>query len=248
MGARAWNAIRLGAVAAAVAAAGCLNGPQLAPAWSANVVPGAPSVAFQEVSGVMLTVEAGAWPRDGAALAPGVTALYVTMQNGGERPLLLSRRAFALQGASGRRYPALPPPGVAVRDGDRDQTVVQPVFGDADPAAGGLRPLPAGPQPMPQVSPRETSFPYGPGLEFRARAVPAEALRRQPVARALPEGTLARGEAAAGFVYFDSAAVASERRLLFEATVVEAEAVDAVRVARATIPLRVEGAASHFSR
>jgi hypothetical protein len=217
------------------------------------MVPGEPRVAFEDLGGVLLTVEGAAWPADTAALAPGVTALYVTVQNAGERPLLVSRRGFALQGASGRRYPALPPAGVPVREGDRAETVVQPVFGPSDPGDGhgdgqddGLRPLPPAPPPVPQLSRRETSFPYG-RFEFKERPVAAAVRRHEPAARALPEGTLARGETIAGFVYFDAAAVEAEQRLLLEAAVAEPQPDSALRIARATIPLRVQPS-SRFSR
>jgi hypothetical protein len=128
-----------------------------------------------------------------------------------------------------------------VPDQDRPTTLVQPIFGPGGSAEHArLRSFPPGPQVIPALGRWETSFPYD-RFYFHGYTVTPEERRRQPVARALPEGELPSGAKASGFIYFTSGAYA-EKRVILQANLIRQSGEPAlgVAVARAAIPFRVK--------
>lgn len=91
-----------GALLAGCAAAVLTPGP------TARTVPGAATLAFEDVAGVRMTVEANAWPGD-RRVPNEVQPMRITIENRSPAVLRIRYGDFALVAANGRRYPALPP-------------------------------------------------------------------------------------------------------------------------------------------
>lgn len=106
----------LRAAPAAVLAAGCATTATLTPAPSAEET-GAAHAALAEVDGVNVIAQAQAW--DGSRVVTDhVTPIQVRIENDRGEPLRLRYQDFALEGASGHRYAALPPFQVEGKDGE----------------------------------------------------------------------------------------------------------------------------------
>lgn len=223
----------------ALAGAGCGASTQLVPAQTATRASEQPSAAEANVGGVRLLVEGDAWPGKSATLARGVSAILVVVENRGDRPVVIRRDDFALQGAGGERFATIAPSQVPAA-GPRDPIPLPaPVF-SADEAGRShlISPAP-GPNPVNSLSRVETSFPDNP-LVFRTAVITPQSFRRDIESRALAEGTLVPGQKRAGFVYF-AGGLAGERQLTFEARVQKPGAGGRpFDVAMADIPLRVK--------
>jgi hypothetical protein len=220
-------------------AGGCGYQRELVPTSAAERLPDRKEAAIEDQGGVRMTIDGDSWPSDTIPLGHGVTPVLVTIDNHSGGPVLVRREDFALQGDSGHRYAALPPAEVLVPGSDKPVTIPELLLTPAESMPRDhMRPLPPGPNPVADLSRWETSFPYNPYF-FKGVTIGPEVRKQQPLARALPEGTLPDGARAAGFVYF--AAAPSERRALFEAQLLknaDTSPNGGVGVARATIPMR----------
>jgi len=82
--------------------------------------PDAPGVAgpmLQEVPGLLVAVEAGAWNARPSGLADTVLPLLVTLRNTGDRPVTMARQDFALLDQANRQYLPIPAVDVAAMYG-----------------------------------------------------------------------------------------------------------------------------------
>ena len=224
-------------ICVALAGAGCGASTQLVPAHTASRAPEQPSAAEANVGGVRLLVEGDAWPGKSATLARGVSAILVIVENHGDRPVVIRRDDFALQGAAGERFATIAPSQVPAAGPQEPIPVPAPVF-SADEAdrSHAISPAP-GPNPVNSLSRVETSFPQNP-LVFRTAVVTPQSFRHDIESRALAEGTLVPGQKRAGFVYF-AGGLGGERQLTFEARV-QKPGGHPFDVALADIPLRVK--------
>jgi len=226
-------------VCVALASAGCGRGTQLVPARAANRAPEQPSAAVADVGGVRLLVEGDAWPGRSATLARGVSAILVIVENHGNRPVVIHRDDFALQGAGGERFASIAPSEVPAAGPGEPIPLPEPVFSSAPIAERRVLSPPPGPNEVNSLSRVETSFPQNP-LDFRTATVTPQTFRRDIETRALAEGALAPGEKRAGFVYF-AGGLGGERQLTFEARLEKSrEPGRPFDVAMANIPLRVQ--------
>jgi hypothetical protein len=89
--------------------AACTVAPVLVPDVGAERAPGTRSGAFTEVEGVRVTVDGTSWQGDPYDLGDTLTPILVTIENHSNVPIRVSYRDFALVGATGFRYAALPP-------------------------------------------------------------------------------------------------------------------------------------------
>jgi len=232
-------AITLGSwIGVALASAGCGAGTQLVPARTANRAPDQPSAAEANVGGVRLLVEGDAWPGRSAALARGVSAVLVIVENHSDRPVDIRRDDFALQGASGARFATVAPSEVPAAGPQEPIPVLAPVF-SAPAERDPISPPPGpGPSRAGSVSRVETSFPQSP-LDFRTATITPQSFRRDLEARALAEGTLIPGQKRAGFVYFVGG-LGGEDHVTLEARLQKPRhGARPFDVAMADIPLRV---------
>jgi hypothetical protein len=234
-------AITLGSwICLALASAGCGGGTQLVPARSANRAPEQPSAAVADAGGVRLLVEGDAWPGKSAALARGVSAILVIVENRGDHPVVINRDDFVLQGTRGERFTTIAPSRVPAAGPSEPVPVPEAVFSDEPSARGNPVSPPPGPNQVNSLSRVETSFPQSP-LDFRTATVTPQSFRHDIESRALAEGTLAPGQKSAGFVYF-AGGLGGERQLTFQARVEKKPhgGGHPVDVAMANIPLRVQ--------
>jgi hypothetical protein len=84
------------------------------------LVPDAPGMAgpiLQEVPGLLVAVEIGAWKARPGGLPDTVLPLQVTLRNTGTRPVMAARQDFALLDQSNRQYLPIPPADVAAMYG-----------------------------------------------------------------------------------------------------------------------------------
>jgi hypothetical protein len=184
-------------------------------------------------------VEGDAWPGRSAALARGVSAILVIVENHGNRPVVIHRDDFALQGARGERFASIPPSQVPAAGPSKPIPLPEPVFSRAPIDERQLISPPPGPNQVSSLSRVETSFPQNP-LDFRTATVSPESFRRDIETRALAEGALPPGQKRAGFIYF-AGGLGGERQLTFEARLEKSrEAGRPFDVALANIPLRVQ--------
>jgi hypothetical protein len=226
-------------VCLALATAGCGHGTQLVPAHAANRAPEQPSAAVAEVGGVRLLVEGDGWPGQSTTLARGVSAVLVIVENQSNRPVVIHRDDFALQGAGGERFATIAPAEVPAAGPSQPVPLPEAVFSSAPIAERRVISPPPGPNEVNSLSRVETSFPQNP-LDFRTATVTPKNFRRDIETRALVEGTLAPGQKRAGFVYF-AGGLGGERQLTFEARLEKTrEGGRPFDIAMANIPLRVQ--------
>jgi len=152
-----------------------------------------PRTASAGASGVEITAAAGAWrgwPRD---LERVVTPIRVSVTNGGTAPVRLTATSFALALTSGRRLAAVVPAEVR-------GVVAEPAPAALPQAGAALGPTRERSGPgwainEPALDPRgDPSVDPARGWELPSPDV---------LALALPEGVLAPGRSASGFVYFE---------------------------------------------
>src|SRR5215471_20972410 len=93
----------------AVLMSSCAHSPELRPDPSVPRTPGNDKAALVDVAGIRLSVAPDAWKGDPSNLTEVFTPLYVTIENASGKPLRISFADFALSGASGFRYAAIPP-------------------------------------------------------------------------------------------------------------------------------------------
>jgi hypothetical protein len=174
-------------VAALLLLAGCA-------AAAVPPTPGAAAAAVGSAAGVDIVGRAGAWRGWPSALGRFVTPIHVRMVNRGAASVRVSVDDFALTPTGGRRLAAVLP------------TEVRGVVHEPPPAPTSSTGLALGADGYE----RDWVFP---GSAWSTRADPAARVG-DPFAlpspdmldRALPEGVLAPGETASGFVYFEPGA------------------------------------------
>ncbi len=103
--------LRLLALAASLGLTACAQ-PALVPD-----VPGAAGPIIQEVPGLQVAVEIGAWNARPSSLPDTVLPLLVTLSNTGNRPLTVARQDFALLDPVNRQYASIHPADVAAMFG-----------------------------------------------------------------------------------------------------------------------------------
>lgn len=226
-------------ICVALAGAGCGASTQMVPAHTATRAHELPGAAEANVGGVRLLVEGDAWPGKSATLASGVSAILVVVENRGDRPVVIRRDDFALQGASGERFATIAPSQVPLAGPQDPVPVPVPTFStDQADRSNAISPSPS-PNRAGTLARMETSFPDNP-LVFRTATIAPQSFRHDIESRALTEGTLIPGQKRAGFVYF-AGGLAGERQLTFEARVQKPGAGGRpFDVAMADIPLRVK--------
>lgn len=182
---------------------------------------GSRQVAFAEAAGVKLWAEFQ-WSGDPVNLPDYVTPVLVTMENTSGRPVRLAYEDFTLLGASGTRYAALPPFGIAAGVSERTQPASDVVLVDYHPATPVRPPPPPPPVKVRihhhrfHVAPPYAHFyvgvPLWAGLwalntGYYARWQPAWPVRlptADMLERALPEGALEQGGRVTGHLYFQN--------------------------------------------
>lgn len=152
------------------------------------LVPDGPGVAgpiLQEVPGLQVAVEAGAWNARPSSLPDTVLPLLVTLSNTGDHPVVVARQDFALLDQANRQYSSIPPADVAAMygGGGGSGVAVSPSVGFGSSSGGwGNR-----------------SFAGG-GLGFTFGSWGSDI--RDIVPLALPDGPIQPGAAVRGFLYF----------------------------------------------
>jgi hypothetical protein len=91
---------------------GACAGPALVPD-----VPGMAGPILQEVPGLRVSVEIGAWNARPSGLTDTVLPLLVTLRNTGTHPVTVARQDFALLDQANRQYLPIPPADVAAMYG-----------------------------------------------------------------------------------------------------------------------------------
>jgi hypothetical protein len=236
--------MRYASVLIAALAAACLHDPELVPAQGAQVLPGHNAVAVQEVNGVRVEVEAGAWTGSPANLTDILVPVRVAIENRSGRPLRIRYGDFSLLGRSGFHYTALPPLSL------RGSAVNEAPYGQVTPAdvvvRARLRPrffhrgfFIARPWAFyyPELTPWGFGFAYDPSYYDRYYAGwPGRLPSQDMLEEALPEGAIDDGGSVAGFVYFEPATL-RERQVDFLLAL--ADARDETRLGAVDIPFVV---------
>jgi hypothetical protein len=220
------------ALLAALALGGlsCAEG-KLLPAASAHVIPGAPETATAERGGVRVSADGDDWSASPADLPERLTPVKVRILNHSGAPVLIEYRQFALIGARGHVYRAIPP--IPLEHPPGSDGTIEPVYAASNffvgPRFHDVYPtLAAWSQPLDRDG--DTSAEryqlWGPDL-------PTRAIRRM----GLPEGVLADGGEISGFLYFENA-TKRESRLTFRADIDGAQ--DGDQLTKIELPFRVQ--------
>jgi hypothetical protein len=205
-----WAAVTA-AVAAGVTGLGC------APVH-ASLVPeqaqrGAePAVAAREVAGIRVAVVNATWDRYPVAASGVVTPLQITLRNESGKPILVRYRDFALVGASGQRYGALPP--VPLEPPRPGAQVFAPVF-----SSRGFGVSPEFALYFPTYPTAYDPVPADRDYHRASYAAwPADLPTQDMREHALPEGVLENHGTVTGYLYFKDV-TSRERRVSFQAHV-----------------------------
>jgi len=148
-------------------------------------VPGAAGPILQEVPGLQVAVEVGAWNARPSSLPDTVLPLLVTLSNTGGRPVAVARQDFALLDQANRQYSSIHPADVAAMfgGGGGSGVAVSPSVGFGGSSGGwGNR-----------------SF-VGGGLGFTFGSWGSDI--RDIIPLALADGPIQPGAAVRGFLYF----------------------------------------------
>jgi hypothetical protein len=199
----------------------CVHEKVLEPAAGAPLAPGRQNVAETVASGVTVKVTGDSWKGDPQDLGTLFTPVRVTIQNNSGKTLRVSYRDFALAGASGFHYAAIPPmkargtlsssqerssPALQLAGWEHDRFQIAPHYSYLYP---GLRPWPG-------------MFGYDPFYYDGFYANWPEKLPTQDMlSEALPEGVVQDGGTVTGYVYFQSV-TGRESAVQFEMTLADA--------------------------
>ena len=148
-------------------------------------VPGAAGPILQEVPGLQVAVEVGAWNARPSSLPDAVLPLLVTLSNTGDKPVAVARQDFALLDQANRQYSSIHPADVAAMfgGGGGSGVAVSPSVGFGGSSGGrGNR-----------------SF-VGGGLGFTFGSWGSDI--RDIIPLALAEGPVQPGATVRGFLYF----------------------------------------------
>ena len=223
--------------------AACAFEPVLVPDTTAQKL--GDKVAFSESQGVRVSVNGDAWNGDPFNLPEVLTPLHVSIENGGQVPLRLAYRDFALVGQSGMRYSALSPlniesqlPRSSLNGGAQLQTVATyaaprrtaPRFHSrrfyVAPHYGYFYPgYPLWASPFPYSSWGMTAYSW-------PQSLPTEDM----ISEALPEGVLEPGGHVDGFVYFQGV-TRREDKVKFDLKLVDGQTNEPI--GEAVVPLVV---------
>ncbi|HLK90865.1 MAG TPA: hypothetical protein VKZ18_13290 [Polyangia bacterium] len=209
----------------------CGQGRML-PAASAHDVPGAPEAASQEKAGVRVSADGDDWEARPADLPARLTPVKVRIVNHSGADALIEYERFALVGARGHVYRAIPilPADGAATDGVE---AIQPVYAASKfyvaPRTHGVYPSL---EPWSHPLARDDAG-FGARYKLWDSDLPTRAMRRM----GLPEGVLADGGEISGFLYFENA-TRHEKRLTFRADIDDEQTGD--QLAEITIPFQVD--------
>jgi hypothetical protein len=173
---------------------------RLSPAPGATPVPGATDAATSTVDGIRIVARAGAWEWDPGDLESKVTPILIEIRSEGTRAALVRYNGIWLQDEAGHRFAAMPPYDID-ESVTESFTVDNPYYGFSGFAvAPYLRPW------YPRWAAYDGAFAYdatyySPFVTVYRRV---ELPTVDMLQRALPEGVLAAGGSAAGFVYFEA--------------------------------------------
>ncbi len=210
---------------------GCAAQPVLVPASTASIASGTETTAYAERSGVRVWVDGAAWNSDPWNLAEWMTPVNVSVENKSDRQIRVAYADFTLVGASGFRYPAIPP-----LPGQRPVSSLTPGGGVVVLAAHhpGLRHLPP-PAHFPHhrflLAPHYyfwwpgalvwgLTFPYD-AAYYGRYSWPANLPTDDMLSLAFPEGVVQDDGRVQGFLYFQGVG-RRERQVTFELKLVDA--------------------------
>ncbi len=228
------------------AALACSHLPELKPDAGAARAPGNPNLALAEVSGVRVIVSGDAWKGEPRNLAEIFTPVKVTIENQSSRALKVNYQEFALKGASGFAYAAIPPlqayaptsraPRASLKAGVA-YVSYQPEGAEKGPAVQQQSPPPRFAPRIyhdrffvaphlswyyPGWAPWVYPFPYDPLYYDRFYGYWSEPLpTRDMLAEALPAGAVQNGGHVTGFLYFQGVG-SRESRVTFQMDLVDA--------------------------
>ena len=220
-----------------VAAAGCASTPTLAPGAETKLADGGPGAVATD-AGVRVVATVDDWRWNPTDLSDFVTPVRLDVENNSDRPVRIRFKDIRLVGAAGVRLAALPPYRVR---GEATRTIESHGYAvESFTVAPHLH----GYYPDYRRS-RHYFYPeqyyyyrtYYPVYHTYSIPLPTQAM----LDRALPEGTLAAGGTATGFVYFQRLDRKAAKRsdyldLLFQ--VVDAETQQALGVVRIRFDIR----------
>ncbi len=210
----------------------CAHSPELRPDPLVPRAPGSEKTALVGVAGVRVAVAPDAWKGDPNNLAEVFTPLYVTLENASGKPVRVSYADFALSGASGFRYAAIPPLSAKGTVVSQVAPVPSRFYADRFFIAQHYWPY------YPGYSPWTYPFPYDPLYFDRYYGYWTEPLpTRDMLAEALPEGAIQDRGRVAGFLYFQSV-VTKESQATFEMSLVDAS--NGQSFGKVTIPFVVK--------
>lgn len=220
-----------------LAAAACVE-PSLVPTNPSQKIDD--TLALAEAGGVKVYVNGDAWRGDPVDLPQVLTPVRLDIENVSGKPLRLAYRDFTLVGASGMRYPAIPPlqtqgtmPNSALDPSTEKPQLVLSAWHRAAPVRGPgyVRPPPRFRHHHFYIAPHygyfypgytvwSSPFPYA-GYSYTYNGWPETLPSDDMLAEALPEGVLESNGKVDGFVYFQSVAD-REQRVHFEVQLVDA--------------------------
>lgn len=237
------------AVLFALVALGCAT-PALVPAPEATRAAGRPKVAVDEVAGVRLSADGGAWKGSPAELPTILTPIRVVVENRSGHPLRVAYRDFSLLGEdSGFRYAALPP--FSIQGTISSAAAPGAVLPAAYPPASPVRP----PRVLnPAWESRRfllarpylgfyrglSPWPYGWDWDLAYHGHwfpewPTQLPTEDMLNKALPEGVVEDGGHIAGFIYFQRTRQDGEVQLQFQLT----DAQSGEQIGTASVPFIV---------
>ena len=190
-----------GAVAGAMWASGCTRTvAELSPAPGATRVSGTGEGATATIASVQVIARTKAWHWDPADLDTKVTPMLVEFQNNGTRPVIIRYNHISLTDDAGNRFAVMPPYDI---DGTLSEsyTVQNPYYGFSRFSVA-----PYLSRWYPRFSRYDGAFAYDPAYyrPYYTRYVNVALPTPEMVQRALPEGVIAPGGHAGGFVYFEA--------------------------------------------
>ncbi|MGC4113279.1 MAG: hypothetical protein QM765_01095 [Myxococcales bacterium] len=204
--------------------AGCVHyGPEFVPALGTQAVVGTKNTGITTVDGMTVAVNGQRWPGSPGELGAIVTPLEVTITNHSGQPVQLTHKMFALVGPTGVRVSALSP-----------YQIQRPGSGSYGPGYGYGYGYGYGWGPWGGW--------YGPawgyggywGPYYYSEPLPS----RDMLQRAMPEGQLAEGGSAHGYVFFPYVGD-QVGQVLFLADVISTESNE--KVAEIQVPLVAKG-------
>ena len=182
-------------VACVAAAAGCGRSyAELSPAVGATPASGPGEGAVATAAGVRVSAHAQAWHFDPPDLESKVTPVLIELANNGDRNIVVRYKDIALTDAGGTRYEAIPPYNISGTL-SVPVTVQDPYFYNGYAYAYRYAPM---------YVRYAGGFVYDPQYYQPYLTVYTDVALPTPemVQRSLPEGAIAPGGTAGGFVYF----------------------------------------------